>query len=45
MNITFGLEVEIKNTSSKEITTPLGAAVDRRIELLKLADEENKIMG
>ena len=42
---TFGLEVEIKNTSSKEITTPLGVQWVGRIELLKLADEENKDYG
>lgn len=41
----IGLDVEIENNSSKEITTPLGLQWIGRIELVKLADEENKDYG
>jgi YidC/Oxa1 family membrane protein insertase len=41
----IGLDVEIENNSSKEITTPVGLQWIGRIELVKLADEENKDYG
>jgi YidC/Oxa1 family membrane protein insertase len=41
----IGLEVEIENNSSKEITTPIGLQWVGRIELVKLADEDNKDYG
>src|SRR4030043_1844295 len=41
----IGLEVEIENNSSKEVNSPLGLQWIGRIELVKLADEENKDYG
>jgi len=42
---TLDLEVEIQNTSSKEMVLPLGMEWIGRIELKKLADEGNKDYG
>jgi len=41
----IGLEVEIENNSSKEVNSPLGLQWIGKIELVKLADEENKDYG
>jgi len=41
----IGLEVEIENNSSKEINGQLGLQWIGKIELVKLADEENKDYG
>jgi len=41
----IGLEVEIENNSSKEINSQLGLQWIGKIELVKLADEENKDYG
>jgi YidC/Oxa1 family membrane protein insertase len=41
----IGLDVEVENNSSKEIITPVGVQWIGRIELVKLADEENKDYG
>jgi YidC/Oxa1 family membrane protein insertase len=42
---TIGMEVEMENNSSREITSQLGLQWIGRIELVKLADEENKDYG
>jgi YidC/Oxa1 family membrane protein insertase len=42
---TVNLEVEVQNNSSKEITSQLGLEWIGRIELEKLANEENKDFG
>ncbi len=41
----IGLEVEIENNSSKEVNSQLGLQWIGKIELVKLADEENKDYG
>jgi YidC/Oxa1 family membrane protein insertase len=41
----ISLDVEIENNSSKEIALPVGLQWIGRIELVKLADEENKDYG
>jgi YidC/Oxa1 family membrane protein insertase len=42
---TINLEVEIQNTSSREVTLQLGLEWIGRVELKKLADEQNKDYG
>jgi len=42
---TIELEVEIKNNSSREISSQLGLEWIGKVELVKLADEENKDFG